>query len=632
MRTPGLIFLGFCSGIVAAAEVTTLTSPDGTNSIVLSLGDDGAPFYQVSRRGKPVIERSPLGLDTVDQKLGAGLELVSAGEVEERRERYDLQAGVKLQVDEPHRRQRVILKNATGGSLAIDLDAGDQGIGFRYHLAGEGEATIEREFSGFRPAADAKGWLQPYNKSDSSSPAYEEYFFAVKPGDPPPDSRGGKTRGWYFPALFQTSGGWTLITESGMGSCGMHLAADSQDGTYRVEFPFEDERTRGVPPREGGTRPRHALPWSLPWRVIALADEAAGLATGTLVTDLAEPAKLGDVSWIKPGRASWSWWAYPERQSPEERTQRYAQYLSAAKDRGWEYSLLDAGWWQADMERLQALSKQLDVKLLVWSHANDFYDPERRRRKLDELAGLGFAGVKLDFWCSDRQETLDAMEATLREAAERKLMVNFHGCTLPRGWQRTYPNFMTAEAVLGEESYMFDDRYPDKAAELDTVLPFTRNVAGPMDFTPLGLSEKRYRRKNTAAHEFAAGLVFTSGIVHYADKPEVYEAFPAGAKAVLTDAPARWDETRCLAGEPGWLVVFARRAGDSWFIAGLNGRAEPQEVQLDLTPFASFAKRRLLIREGEDAGMELREEPVGEGAGWNHTMPARGGFVLRLDR
>ena len=303
------------------------------------------------------------------------------------------------------------------------------------------------------------------------------------------------------------------------------------------------------------------------------------------MADLAPPSVIRDTSWIKPGRASWSWWAWPDGREGRE---QYPAYIRAAAAGGWEYSLLDAGWWKADMNELTALAKQEHVNLLLWTHANDFHDPVRRRNKLDELVRLGAKGVKTDFWCSDRQETFAAMADTLRDAAERKLLVNFHGCTLPRGWQRTWPNFIAAEAVLGAESYMFDDRYPEKSAELNTILPFTRNVAGPMDYTPLGLTEKRYRRLNTAAHELAASLVFTSGLVHYADKPEVYAAFPEAARRVLRDAPARWDETRCLTGEPGRCVVLARRAGTSWFIAGINGTAGELPLKLDLTSFAAL--------------------------------------------
>lgn len=620
-----LIIFGSAHG----AEIASLASPDGTNAIALHLDEAGVPTYQVSRRGKTVLASSPLGLRCNDQDFSRGLKLERAGEREERRERYDLFSGAKPQVDQLHHRRSVVFSNAGGSRLILDLDAGNEGVAFRYRFPeGGAERTVEEELSGFHVPEGAQGWISPYNSSSNSSPAYEDYYFPVKVGDPPPYSRGGNTRGWYFPALFRMGDSWALLTESGTDAnyCGCHLGPDSKDGIYRIAFPFGDEGTRRVKPRES-TKPRHALPWTMPWRVIVTGDSAGDILSSTLITDLAEPSKVADTSWIKAGRASWSWWAYPKGQNG---TELYASFIDAAKARTWEYSLLDAGWWKADTKKLAELGKEKDVDLHVWAHAEAFYDVDRRRKQLDGYVDVGAKGTKIDFWCTDRQEAMEAMTATLQDAADRKLMVNFHGCTLPRGWQRTWPNFMTAEAVLGAESYMFDERFPEKAAELNTILPFTRNVAGPMDYTPLGLSEKPYARKTTAAHELAASLIFNSGIVHYADKPEVYASFPEQAQAVLRDAPARWDETRCLIGEPGRRVVLARRAGESWFIAGINGQAEEAGIDLDLAAFTDF-KKRTLIREGEDARMQLGAEAI-EGSAWKHVMPARGGFVLRLER
>lgn len=623
-----LAFLIF-GGSAHAAPLVTLVSPDESNTIVVQLDDAGVPTYEVRHGDRILLRDSPLGLRCEDQDFSRGLKLESLGEKVERREHYELFSGAKPSVDQVHHRQSIVFSNAAGSRITLDLDAGNEGVAFRYRFPEDGaERVVEEELSGFRVPMDARGWISPYNSSSSSSPAYEDYYFTTKPGDPPPYSRGGDTRGWYFPALFQIGGSWALITESGTDAnyCGCHLAADSKDGVYRIGFPFDDERTRRVKHRDS-TKPRHTLPWTMPWRVIATGDNAGEILTSTLVTDLAEPSKIADTSWIKAGRASWSWWAYPEGQNG---TELYASFIEAAKARSWEYSLLDAGWWKADTKKLVELGKDRGVGLHVWSHAESFYDADRRRKQLDDYASQGMKGTKIDFWCTDRQEAMEAMIATLQDAAERKLMVNFHGCTLPRGWQRTWPNFMTAEAVLGTESYMYDERFSEKAAELNAILPFTRNVAGPMDYTPVALSAKRYERKTTAAHELATSLIFNSGIVHYADKPEVYGSFPEEAQAVMRDAPARWDETRCLVGEPGRIVVLARRAGDTWFIAGINGQAQAASVKLDLAPFSDFTKRTL-IREGEDAKMQLAVDSVAAGE-WTHQMPPRGGFVLRLGK
>jgi hypothetical protein len=298
---------------------------------------------------------------------------------------------------------------------------------------------------------------------------------------------------------------------------------------------------------------------------------------------------------------------------------------------GWEYTLFDAGWWNPGLKPIAAYALSKGVMPLAWNYAGDFYDPKKRAEKLDEMAAAGIRGVKVDFWCSDRQEAIAAQQALMRDAAARHIIVNLHGCTIPRGWQRTWPNVLSTEAVLGDESYFYEPRYTQKAAELNTVLPFTRNAVGPMDLTPVAISPKKFARTTTAAHELAAAIVFTSGIVHYADKPELFESLPPEVVQIFKDAPARWDETRCLVGEPGRVAVFARRTGKSWFIAGINGSGEPVPVDLDLSAFDKFPKR-LLVAEGADAAMTVTATPLAAGTEWQHTIPVRGGFILRLDK
>ncbi|HEX4350018.1 MAG TPA: glycoside hydrolase family 97 catalytic domain-containing protein, partial [Verrucomicrobiae bacterium] len=203
--------------------------------------------------------------------------------------------------------------------------------------------------------------------------------------------------------------------------------------------------------------------------------------------------------------------------------------------------------------------------------------------------------------------------------------------TIPRGWQRTWPNFLSCEAVLGNESYFYESRYTEKAAELDTVLPFTRNAVGPMDLTPVACSPKLYPRTTTAAHELATALVFTCGIIHYADKQEFFESLPPQALQICRDAPAPWDETHCLIGEPGQLAVFARRSGKSWFIAGISGVTNSIPVTLDLSPYRKY-RHRIAITEGADANMQVAAVPLDDSTEWQHSIPSRGGFILRLDK
>ena len=614
------------------ANSWSLASPNGECAIAVSLGNGGSLSYEVSRAGKIVIQKSPLGLRRDDQGFEHSLAFDHAGKIEQRREQYELLAGTQPHVDHRLNHLGLVFRNTNNAAIEIELAAGDEGVAFRYRFNqnSSGVRVIESELTSFALPPNARGWMQPYHAAGLYTPAYEDFYFHVLPGDPPPDSR-AKGVGWAFPALFNVpdASAWVLLTEAGTDEsyCGCHLDPDCSGGVYHIAFPLADETTRGYT-NKFSPEPRHTLPWTMPWRVMVLGESAGDIATATLVTDLSAPSRIADTSWIKPGRASWAWWSYPDGPPTEK---LFDEFTDFAARMGWEYTLFDAGWWTPGLKPISSHAVSKAVMPLAWLFATDFYYPKRTAKKLDDMAAAGIRGVKVDFWCSDRQEAIAAQQTLMREAAARHLIVNLHGCTIPRGWQRTWPNFLTCEAVLGSESYFYESRYTEKAAELDTVLPFTRNAVGPMDLTPVACSPKKYKRTTTAAHQLAAALIFTSGIIHYADQPEFFESLPPQALQVFRDAPARWDETKCLIGEPGRVAVFARRSGESWFIAGINGTGDAMPVNLDLSRFGEF-HHRLMIAEGENANMEVNAAPLENSDQWKHEMPPRGGFILRLDR
>jgi alpha-glucosidase len=610
----------------------SLSSPDHQCTITVSLARDGSLAYDVSRSSKAVLQKSPLGLRCNDQDFTQSLTFDQAGSVEKRREKYELITGPQPHIDHRVNHRRLTFSNANHAPLEIELAASDEGVAFRYLFTEKADAVriVESELTGFQLPLNARGWLQPYHAAGPYTPAYEDFYFHVAPGDAPPNSR-AQAKGWAFPALFNVpdAGTWVLLTESGTDEsyCACHLSPDSAGGLYHLAFPLANETTGGYT-NKFGPEPRFALPWTMPWRVIVLGKSAGDIATETLVTDLAPPSRIADLTWIKPGRASWAWWSYPEERATGK---RFDEFTDFAAKMGWEYTLFDAGWWNPGIKPIALHAHSVGVLPLAWMGAGSFYKPEECQARLDEMKAAGVCGVKVDFWCSDRQEAIAAQQRLMREAAERNMVVNLHGCTIPRGWQRTWPNFISCEAVLGSESYFYEPRYTEKAAELDTVLPFTRNAVGPMDLTPVACSPKKYLRTTTAAHQLATALIFTSGIVHYADQPEFFESLPPAALQVFRDAPARWDETRCLVGDPGRLAVFARRSGSSWFIAGINGTTDSLPVNLDLTPFAKFSQR-LLIAEGADKSMQVSVTTVAKAPQWQQTLPPRGGFILRLDK
>jgi len=627
-----LWLLPLVAAMPAGADSWSLTSPDNGCSISVALDDNGSLSYQAAHAGKIVISGSPLGLHRDDQDFEQSLKFDHAGKVERHREKYKLFAGPQPQVDHILNHRSLVFRNTNDMALEIDLAASDEGVAFRYRFPQHSSHVriVESELTGFTIPAGAQGWLQPYHAAGLYTPAYEDFYFPVSPGDPPPDSR-AKARGWAFPALFHVpeADTWVLLTESGTDAsyCACHLNPDCSGGLYRIAFPMADETSHGYT-NKFSPEPRYTLPWTMPWRVIVMGRSAGEIALETLVTDLAPPSRIAETRWIHPGRASWAWWSYPE-ETPS--VDRFNEFTDFAAKMGWEYTLFDAGWWKLGIKPIASHALAEGVMPLAWFHAGGFYDAKERKRKLDEMAAAGVRGVKVDFWCSDRQEAMAAQQALMKDAASRKMVVNLHGCTIPRGWQRTWPNFLTCEAVLGSESYFYESRYTEKAAELDTVLPFTRNAVGPMDVTPVACSPKKYANTTSAAFQLATGIIFTSGIIHYADKPEFFGSLPQEALQIFRDAPARWDETRCLMGEPGLAAVFARRSGQSWFVAGINGTDKPLPVNLDLCAFDAFPKR-LLIDEGADAAMQVSVAPLATATRWQDTLPPHGGFILRLNK
>lgn len=621
----------FSAIVEAGADGWSLTSPAGGREISIYL-QAGHLNYEASLNGKIVVQKSPLGLRRNDEDFESGLVFEKAGNVERRREKYELFAGVEPRVNHRVNFRALTFRNTDGARIEVDLAASDEGVAFRYRFAETNREVriVASEATGFKLPMDARGWLQPYHAAGPFTPAYEDFYFHVSPGQAPPNSR-QRAIGWAFPALFYVpdADSWVLITEAGTdGSyCGCHLGPNSDGGLYRIAFPAADETTPGHTNRFG-PQPRWTLPWTMPWRVLILEKTAGKIATSTLVTDLSAPSRIADTSWIRPGRASWAWWSYPHGPVTAQLFDHFTDFAAAM---GWEYTLFDAGWWKAGLKPIAAYALSKGVRPLAWNAATDFYDSVKRRKKLDRLAAAGIVGVKVDFWCSDRQEAIAAQLALMRDAAARKMVVNLHGCTIPRGWQRTWPNLLSTEAVLGNESYFYEPRYTEKAAELETVLPFTRNVVGPMDFTPAACSPKLYRRTTTAAHELATAIIFTCGIIHYADKPEFFESLPPRALQILRDAPARWDQTECLIGVPGRVAVFARRSGNSWFIAGINGTDSALPVTLDLSPFKKFPDR-IVVSEAADAKMQVAVAALADSSRWRHTIPPRGGFIVRLDR
>jgi alpha-glucosidase len=530
--------------------------------------------------------RSPGGAVTANVRAGDGAVTVAAAAVRTRirtgafervsarrraiRESFRTPAGKRRR----HTLRANVLRLRMSGGRRVEVLVADDGVAVRERGAGEPRYSLP---------AGSRAWLQRYAAN------YEGTYDAVDLGA----ARGG----YGYPALLSTPAGWALLTEAGLtGDGAARLTA--RRGALRVT----DARVRGMSP----------------WR-LAIVGGLDDIVASSLPLALGRPSKVADTSWIRPGRVAWSWWS--DSTSPERLATQQA-YVDAAAARGWEYVLVDEGWDAAWVPELVAYAKARNVRVLLWTHWRELRDAKRRARLLDRWKGWGVAGVKADFLHSDRRARIAAYDAIARAAARRRMVVNFHGSTLPRGIQRTWPNVLTGEAVLGAEH----GKAGVVPAAHDVNLVFTRNVVGSMDYTPVTFSARA--RTSTAAHQLALAVAFESGLQHLADAPAAYDARPA-ADAVLRALPVAWDDTRLLDGAPGEHATVARRAGAEWWVASLQaGPATTRAVSLGFLGAGTYTAT-ITGDDGAD-GLAVTTRAVTAADTLSVPVAADGGFTLRL--
>ncbi|NLS97119.1 MAG: glycoside hydrolase family 97 protein [Planctomycetaceae bacterium] len=612
-----------CAGDDQKPDLWPIESPEKSICATVALDDLGSLegyspgirlYYRIDRKSADgdvvVLPYSPLGITRCDQAFVEGLRVVGAEAVRRVDETYTLVHGKKRKCTVRANRQTIAFRNEAGARLEVEFHVADDGVAFRYRFPEQSDKlhTVVSETTGFAVPEGVKAWIQPYQEASQWTPAYEEYFQnGIAAG-----TTSSTKAGWCLPALFQLPGdsSWLLLAEAGLDGtyCGCRLASEAPGGRYQIRFPDPGEGN-GVGPVE----PSSTLPWATPWRVVLVGRSLDTIVESTMVTDLCPPCAIEDTSWIKPGRAAWSWWS--DHDSPRD-YQKQIEFIDLAAEMGWEYYLVDANWTLmdgGDVRQMARYAESKGVGLLLWYNSGGEHNyvtekprgtlghPVVRDFELSLLKQWGIKGIKVDFFQSDKQDRIAQYLDILRDAAKHQLMINFHGCTMPRGWSRTWPNLMSMEAVRGAECYTFASEYPEHARWHNTVLPFTRNVVGPMDYTPCAFSDDQFPHLTTNAHELALSVVFESGWLHLADRVSAYRNLPEGPKRFLRDVPVVWDETRLVAGEPGKLAVLARRQGETWYLAGINGEDQPKNVAPNLAFLESGKYRFELIADGGDA-------------------------------
>ncbi len=624
--------------IINPGVLGRLESPAGNIQIELSLLPGGAINYSVYRQGQAVLLGSGLGLDLKDNRFVDGLSLVHISPLEDVRDQYVLAHGKKHTIEVQGRERILRVRNKNNNELDIIVRAFNDSIAFKYRtLANKtGAQQFINELTQFTLPAGAKAWLQPIAQAQTgyanTNPSYEEYYQMDIAADGLPKSAAG----WVFPALFRAGETWLAITEAGMDGrfhASRLITDETVPGRYLIGLPTAPEVFTG-----GALLAPDAPIIETPWRIIAIGSLST-LVESTLGTDLALPAKI-NADYVQPGLVAWSW-ALLKDEGTRYKTQR--AFIDYAAQMHWPYVLIDALWdtqiGKPRMEQLAQYAASKGVGLILWYNSSGAWNttPQTpkdilidRPRRLEEFAWLqriGIKGLKVDFFAGDGQSMLAYYTQLAEDAAQYNLMLNYHGATLPRGLQRTYPNILTMEAVKGLEFITFSQAAADAAPSHMAMLPFTRNLFDPMDFTPTVFgSIPGIKRRTSVGFELAASVLFLSGWQHIAEIPQEMAKVPPYVQSVLRTLPVSWDETRFIDGFPGRYVVIARRKANQWYVAGMNAEAKSMELNLQLD-FVGGRKAQL-ITDGKQNNQFIQRQ-ISPSQTVSITLKPFGGFLLK---
>jgi len=606
--------------VLSASCGRMLTSPDGLLSAELDAQTLSVWYHGTS--GKPVLAaRVHVGLVTEAADLDSALTLTRRAGKWKVNEDYMMPTGKRRHCHNEAYERKLRFSNPAGETLDVVLRLYNDGLAVSYQLPAG--TAVKEDRTAWHIPEGTKRWMAQL-KTD-----YESYYPLATSGQPiagDPMARFNRNPGaWGFPALVEPADGvFALLCEADMrhGDSAASLDNNADGEWYRVmltsPFTTADGRT--------------------PWRV-AILGQLSDIVESTLVNDLSAYAAF-DADWVEPGVSSWVYWAY-NHGSKDFRTNK--TYIDLAVQMGWPYCLIDWEWPQmegGDIEGVMAYAKEKGVKINLWYNSGTSWvgngapqpedrlnDPERREKELAWLESLGVSGIKVDFFLPDGADMIDYYLDILEDAAKHHLLVDFHGSTIPRGWQRTWPNMMSMESVLGAEWYNNGPFLTPRAAAHNATLPFTRGVIGPMDYTPGTFSDSQFPHITTYAHELALPILFESGLQHMPDRPEAYAALPDEVKALLSGLPAAWDDTRLLAGYPGEYAVIARQKAGKWYIAGINGRDEAADLSFALDRLDGSPSSFRLFADGEE-DRAFRIEALNAAGPVTIPCRARGGFVL----
>ena len=630
---------------VASAENKQITSPDG--KLVVTVADmDGRPSYSVSYDNVLFLKPSPLGMIANIGDFSSGMSLeknVSTNKIDET---YELASIKKSKVH--YVANEAVFSFTQQGKTIYDVifRISNNDVAFKYKIYPQGETlscVVKQEATGFVFPDGTTTFLCPQSKPMGgfarTSPSYETSYTA--------DDVAGKNgwgEGYTFPCLFRNGdNGWVLVSETGVngGYCASRLLGH-KGGTYTIGFPQEGEANGN-----GTVSPGIALPGETPWRTITVGKTLAPIVETTVPFDVVKPLypAKGEYTY---GRGSWSWIIGMDGSTNYKEQLRYIDFSAAM---GYQSVLVDALWdkqiGRDKIEELAKYGKNKGVALYLWYNSNGYWNdaPQTprgimdnaiaRRKEMKWMQSIGIRGIKVDFFGGDKQMTMQLYEDILSDANEYGLLVIFHGCTLPRGWERMYPNFASSEAVLASENLHFSQGSCDNEAFNATLHPFIRNTVGSMDFGGSALNKyynadnapRGSRRVTSDVYALATAVLFQSPVQHFALAPNNLTDAPSWAIDFMKEVPTTWDEVRFIDGYPGKYVILARRHGDKWYIAGVNAQKETLKLKVNLPMFSNGEKVRLF---SDDKVLQggVKQIGIGKKQELQLTIPCNGGVLI----
>jgi hypothetical protein len=626
MKNLFLVLSLFLGSVGYAQQVL---SPDQKIKVVVEMQPTGQAYFKVLYKSKgayiEVLPASPLGILREDQQFVSDLKLIGESKPTVVHDKYEMLTGKRKLCENLGTEKTFNYQNTSKQPLNITFRVYNNGVTFRYTFPNKSDSTllIKDEATAYAIPEGTARWMQLYDYG------YEKFYPLNTSGT---DEK--NTREWGYPALYKVNNQpvWVLISEAGISrqNCGTRLNNKQNINLYNVSYaPAKKSWHAGVV---------SGLPWKSQWHVLVVGG-LSDLVESTLITDVSEPAAFKDTKWIEPGSAAWVYWAYNHGSKDYKKV---VEYIDLAVKMNWPYVLID---WEWDvmanggtLKDALSYAKSKGIKTILWYNSSTDWlgatptgrllTHEKREKEFSWLKEIGVSGIKVDFFAGDQQDMMQYYIDILEDAAKYHLLVNFHGATIPRGWARTYPNLMSTEAVYGAEWYNNAGVLTDKAAGHNTTLPFTRNIVGSMDYTPVTFSNSQHPHITSFAHELALAVVFESGIQHFADRPSAYYDLAEEPRKFLMGFPTAWDETKLINGYPGEVVVIARRKGKLWYVAGLNGKDTDQTLQLNLNFLGKSDYSLQLFKDGTDTKTIASENnKVGKATALQIKCLPRGGFA-----